>query len=795
MTFSKALITSAIALALLSACGNNDSGVAAGDDGDVAAGGGTTGNGTGGGTGNVNTGNTGNEGNEGNEGAENQQRLRVIDNSDEFYTALREGLIRQAGAGELSTDDVLVTVADSNAGSDTGGADGADESVATSGGADGGATASADLAPPSGRPVDADVATTEQASNEVTGTNVQEIGVDEADRIKTDGEHLFVLDTRYSNVFPVEPGIIEDTAADVADQSSFPIEQGPATTLRILALDASAPDASPVRDLAIDLAGRNPTGMYLHGSGDNQSIILTSSGFGGYWAAWHDPYAFGGVDSVITRVDVSNPSDAQVSDNYHIDGQIISSRRIGNNLFVASRFYPQIPGVVPYSLSQDELRNAVEAADLEALLPRFTRNSDNASQPLVNPAGCFVAEAPRDDYYYSPDIITLAVIDLNTMQLTDSECYLGATETLYASPNAVYLATTQWDYLDLPAVDFDDVAADIAFVDPRVNTDIHQFTINGNGLDYAGSGAVTGHLGWNELRKPFRMSEKDGNLRVATFSDRQAPDVSPINVSVLQPTGQGALRLIAELPNNNRPEHIGKPGEQLYASRFLGDKGYLVTFRQTDPLYVIDFSNPADPFIAGELEIAGYSDYLQPIGEDYLLGIGKDAVPAPDRWGDGRGALAQGVKLSLFNVADPQAPVEVQSVVIGQRGTEATALQNHRAITIQPATDQHPTRVAFGIDVAGRPNPTEAPSGRDATIWYPWNFTGLHGFEVRTGADAGVSSTGVMIVESASNGDFRYGPLAGDDRSVIFNDSVYYIHGPDVYAAPWSDMGNRVGPR
>lgn len=755
--FRKTLVAAATSVVMLAACSSDDPGVAVG---------------------------SGTDGGNPDGSEQNLRRLRVVDNSDEFYSALREALIRQAGT---SGNDVLAVT---------------DDVQATAGGAadsDGSSAESSDLA--SAPTATADSAgSSDSGNNEVTGTNVQEVGVDEADRIKTDGEHLFVLDTQYSNVSPLaEPGIAVDPIAAPTDVpeggSTMPAPQQTLTDLRILSLAPDAPDASLVATVSIDLGGRNADGMYLYSNGDDQSVVLTSSGFPNYWAYWNSPYSFASLTSSITRVDVSDPAQASVSDHYQIDGQIISSRRIGKNLFVASRFYPQIPGFDPYALGPDEVRNTVEAADLEALLPQYTRNSDGQTQPLFDPAGCFVADAPRNDYYYSPDIITLAVIDLDTMQLSDSECYLGASETLYASPNAVYLATTQWDYSGVPEINFDDVAADIPYVDPRVDTDIHQFTISDGQLDYVGSGKVRGHLGWDELRKPFRMSEKDGYLRVATLSDRQASDVSPINVSVLQPDGQGSLKLISELPNENRPLHIGKPGEQLYASRFLGDKAYLVTFRQTDPLYVIDLSNPADPLVAGELEIAGYSDYLQPIDENYLLGIGKDAVPAPDLWGDGRGALAQGVKLSLFNVSNPAAPVEVQSIVIGQRGTEATALRNHRAITIQPATDQHPTRVAFGIDVAGLANPAGAPTGDQASIWYPWNYTGLHGFEVRTGADAGVTSTGVMVVESAAGGDFQYGPLGGDDRSVIFNDSVYYIHGPDVYAAPWSDMGNRVGPR
>jgi len=734
-------------------------------------------------------------------GEQDLRKLRVIESSDAFYKELKGALIAQAAGGrdtyavQEGGAQASETVADTNA---------ASPAAAPSSTGNTQSTGSESVADGS-------------SQSDVTGTNVQEVGVDEQDRVKnsSDGRHLYVLHSSYPDVYPVDgPAIVdspEGVSAGLPEEpgvATSPVPQNFSTVLRILELDAATPDATPVRDVVIDLTGRQADGMYLHENGDERSILLTSTG-SGYWENWQDPAAFSGLDSVITRIDVSDPANAAITANFRIDGQIISSRRIGKHLFFASRYYPTIPGVEPWSQTPEEWQATVDATDLSTLMPQYTNDSSSTITPLVDPAGCFAAEKPENDQWYSPDIITLGVIDLDTMDLTDSECYLGATETLYASPNAVFLATTRWDYsygpgavpepaiLSEPQIVDSDVATQPAppepYYDPRVDTDIHQFDINGGSLVYVGSGSVRGHLGWNPLRKPFRMSEHNGYLRVATFSDELRPGISPINISVLEANGQGSLVRIAELPNENRPEHIGKPGEQLYASRFLGDKAYLVTFRQTDPLYVVDMSNPSDPFLAGELEIAGYSDYLQPIGESYLLGIGKDAVAATDGWGDGRGALAQGVKLSLFDVSDVSAPREVQSVVVGQRGTESTALHNHHAITIQAATEQHPTRVAFGIDVAGDATPDSRPSGDAAFEWHQWSYTGLHGFEVRTGSDAGITTTGVLRVEN-SNGPYAY-PGAGDDRSVMVNDSVFYIHGANVWSAPWNDMANPVGPR
>lgn len=730
------------------------------------------------------------------------RRLKTLDSSDNFYTALREGLLAQGGqyggGVDFATDDLVVpATADTN--------DGGDAALSSTSGGEG----------------------STEGNNEVTSTNVQEQGVDEQDWVKVsaDGELLYVLNSTYPNVYPaVGPGIVDEGDANVPDQvgvvepgevdaggtdeadvggadediatTSVFAPQSVETTLRILQLDADSPDATPLNDLDIPLQGRSADGFYLYENGGARTAIVTSTG-GGYWSYWGEPTAFAGLDSVIAKVDISDPDNASVSGSFKLDGQIISSRRIGKHLFFASRYYPALPGEQPWTQSEEDWQQLVDNTDLTTLLPQYSNDDSGETNSLIDPASCFVTDA-NNDYVYSPDVITLGVIDLDTLQLTDSECYLGGSETLYASPNAVFLATTQYDYSAGPVLDTgelvdidNDFPVDDLWYDPRVDTDIHQFDIDNGQLVYAGTGTVEGHLGWNLLRKPFRMSEKDGYLRVATFNDRQGSDQSPILLTVLRADGQGNLAQVSRLPNEQEPGFIGKPGEQLYASRFLGDRAYLVTFRQTDPLYIVDLSNPAAPRVEGELEIRGYSDYLHPVSENYLLGIGKDAV-AVDGRGDGRGALVQGVKLSLFDVSNPAAPSEVQSVLLGERGTDSQALSDHRAITVQAATEEHPMRVSFGVNVAGTAFPETVNSGGDANSYRSWTYTGLHGFDIKVGDDAGIIPRGSIVVETAGQGGY---PSYNQDRSVMVNDSIFYVHGNLVYAAPWADLATPTPAR
>jgi len=698
-----------------------------------------------------------------------QARLKTLDDSEAFFSALKEALINYGGSfgGAFDEQDTAVGAPIALPSTTPSAQQGAADSGSESG----------------------------SGAIEVTSTNVQEQGVDEQDRVKVNaaGTQLFVLNSEYT--FDGEQmGPIDTDSTDIVlpPLDTSPGMQEVSTTLRILELDSETPDANSIIDLSVDLNGQVADGFYLYES-DNESSAIISSAGGGFWGYWDQPIAFSGLQSTFAKVDIEDAANASLTETFTVDGQIISSRRIGDSLFFASRYYPVVPGTQQVEPSTDEWIAIIDSADLAALMPQYTRSGSDETTPLADAAACFVAPVSTDQSYYSPDIIVLGVIDLASMELRDSKCFLGATETLYASTESVFLATTQYSYSQGPmSVDGDQVDVDVdvfdidtEWFDPRTSTDVHQFDIESDQLTYAGSGSVQGHLGWNPLRKPFRMSESGDYLRVATMNDRQGPEHSPILMHILQADGQGVLRQVSRLPNEELPQHIGEPGEQLYASRFVGDRAYLVTFRQTDPLYVVDLADPAKPAVKGELKIDGYSDYLHPITDDFLLGIGKDAIAADDEQGDGRGAWVQGIKLSLFDVSDPANPAEVQSLVVGERGTDSVALSNHRAITIQAATELHPTRVSFGIDVFGELSP--AVTQGEPFAGSAWNYTGLHGFDVTVGDNASIAPQGVLIVDSA-NESGRSFPNYGDDRSVMVNDAVFYVNESSVYPALWNNL-------
>jgi hypothetical protein len=229
-------------------------------------------------------------------------------------------------------------------------------------------------------------------------------------------------------------------------------------------------------------------------------------------------------------------------------------------------------------------------------------------------------------------------------------------DLVYASATGLYVATPRW---------FDPAAA--GDVPPRGSTLIHKLdTSDPSRTTYRGSGVVAG---W--LVGQFAMSEHEGRLRVASTEEPdwwsgEGQDASESRVTVLRDAG-------GKLVREGLVTGLGK-GERIYAVRFIGDRGFVVTFRQVDPLYVVDLADPARPAVRGELKIPGFSSYLHPVGDDLLVGIGQAAT---DR---GR---TTGTQVSLFDVSDPAAPRRIAQRELDSDWSEAES--EHHAVLWWPA--------------------------------------------------------------------------------------------------------------
>ncbi|NVK31313.1 MAG: beta-propeller domain-containing protein, partial [Gammaproteobacteria bacterium] len=482
---------------------------------------------------------------------------------------------------------------------------------------------------------DAILADTATTGTETSGTNTQETGVDEADRIKVHQDHLYLARQSEGSI-----DIYQLQGARHAKRGQLVIGEQPLEGLYINNGHLTA------------LSGATAFGMYHWGMPE---IIFDDVAVGGYVV---QP-----TDIQINHYDLGKPDQPTEQSQLSFDGQLLSSRMIKGELIMAMSYNPVLPDLRYYPTSEADLaynKTIIANTPLGAWLPTYSINGVVQGNYL-NPEGCY-ATGYNGAY---PTIISLVKVSFDNTPTISSNCFIGEAETLYASTESAYLATTQFNYSAA-----DNWAADIT-------TDVHKFNLGD--LSYRGSAAVPGQLPDYSSMRPFALSEHNDVLRMVTYTGVSAD--SPASIHALTEV-MGSLQRISSLPNSTYPDPIGKEGERIYAIRMLGDRGYVVTFRATDPLYVLDLTDPLAMRVSGELEITGFSDYLHIINDRYLLGVGYDAIV--DSEGDFRGALTQGVKLSVFDVADPTNPIEVDSKLIGKRGTSTEVSSDHHAFAALP---------------------------------------------------------------------------------------------------------------
>lgn len=596
-----------------------------------------------------------------------------------------------------------------------------------------------------------------------TTTNLQETGVDEADRFKSDGQHFFVL------------GRNADASADsLTVRRLSPVVAGqPKSGSRVIATLALPADALYTRAyLANARPNRQPDVLLAIGEVGGYSFPM----FGAPIAIAHDwfvPWDWRAGQTEALWLDVADAAAPRLGRRVTLDGYHVASRRSGETVYLVTRYTPNLPDVTPYPANEAQVasnQRAIETATLNDLLPKWSL--DGVIQgPLVAAADCYRDATTQA----SADLIVVSAIDLaNPQAAPRAQCLTGGSESVYVSTEALYVATTDQTYSILPVAD----ATDLARYPETISTRIHKFALGTDGPAYRGSGSVTGHLGWEQDKKPFRMGEHQGVLRVVTSVGETWDGSATTRLSLLR-EADGKLATVSELPSSQRPAALGKPGESLYAARFIGTRGYLVTFRVTDPLYVLDLADPADPKIAGELEIPGYSDYLQPIGERWLIGVGKEALP--DTKGDSRGAWYQGVKVALFDVADPSQPKEVNSLVIGKRGSQSAALTDHHAFTLLATGNATGELARLALPIERHDILTAGADADDPRTWYDWRDTGLHLFSVN---DTGLTARATLIAET--RGSETQPSVSGyDDRAFLNGQEVHYLHGQDMWASLW----------
>ena len=481
-----------------------------------------------------------------------------------------------------------------------------------------------------------------------SGAPVQEAGVDEDDLLKTDGRNLYTLSP---GSLTGEPGVFARIDAWTG------LQQGGLNAAGRFALRQQDDVSVQVR------------GMLLADQASRLAVIGES--FSAVAAAPDCPPEFACVSPVIGEpeslgttvhlLDVSSPQTITLARHYRIDGRLVGSRRIGNVLYLATVHRPVLAlDQLPAGATDAQRREAIDGLSAPDLLPRMSTDGGD-SRPLLAESDCYVQV---ENASFEIQVTTVIAFDLSIASARPSaRCVVGGADALYLSPSALYLATSRY-----PVVQ---TQSGLRYAS-EARTDIHKFAVTGTRVEYRGSGEIAGHLGWDRERAAYRMSEYEGDLRVLTFTgeigwatriDASFSGIppSPATLTILRETGASpGLAAVSAVPNPKRPESIGLPGEQVYGVRFVGDRAYVVTFRQTDPVYVLDLSDPLDPRVTGELKMPGFSDYLYALENGLLLGVGKDATV------DGE---LGGVKVVLIDVANPARPVLLASRVWGDRGS------------------------------------------------------------------------------------------------------------------------------
>ena len=450
-----------------------------------------------------------------------------------------------------------------------------------------------------------------------SGTNVHEAGVDEPDLIKTDGRRIVTVADGVLRVVDAQRRV-QTGAVSLHDDGPEPYRWQPADLLlhggRVLVL---------LEDLWHGPAISRPA--------TEPSLLPT-------------PRPITGAQLLLVDIGADTP---RVVGTYAVDGRLVDARTVDSVVRVVVRSAPRLefPTHDPTAGDDERLeanREVVRTADLDAWLPRYEVTADGVT--TTGQVDCTALSRPAS--YSGTSMLTVLTFDLaaGTLGNGDPVSVLADGDTVYSNGHSLYVASDQrWQAVPMPEPvpeppDQPAREGDPEWPEPR--TKIYKFDISQPGPPrYVAAGAVDG---W--LINQYAMNEWNGHLRVATTSG----DVMGWGGG--EPDSESTVFVLAErdgaLVETGSVGGLGY-GERIYSVRFAGPIGYVVTFRETDPLYTVDLRNPSAPRVLGELKITGYSSYLHPVGGGYVLGIGQEA--------DLRGVI-QGTQLSLFDVSDLTDP-------------------------------------------------------------------------------------------------------------------------------------------
>ena len=451
----------------------------------------------------------------------------------------------------------------------------------------------------------------EEGSDDFSGTNNQVDDVDEMDNVITDGKYIYSIQNNGVNI------TLAYTEAQKTEVLSNYKE------INYLIEDTDCP------------SGYYVTGLYV----DDDYLVVVGSQYDYncefdfdeqvdgefyYYDFWY------GYNNNVKVYVYDKNDDFSLESEYDLSGNLVGTRKIDDNLFIVTNSY------IPFSNSE---------LNLDEFLPYYVVEDTTV---VVDYTDIVYVEGTSPNSFTS-----FYAIDIDH-DLIDMEVVLGDSGyNLYVSTDNIYLVGSIYYFTAFAEL------LDVEDPISETKTAILKIAITDADLEYVTTGIVSGYT-----LNQFSMDEHNGNLRIATTTGWWGAEVN-----------NRLFILDKDLNQISVIEHLGKVGETIKSVRFVGDYGYIVTFEQTDPFYVLNLSNPEEPFEEGILEVTGFSAMLQPLGENFMLGIG---------FGDNHGGT-NGLKISIYDISDKENPFVFDEVIFDYEDFGwgySTATYNHKDLLV-----------------------------------------------------------------------------------------------------------------
>lgn len=576
------------------------------------------------------------------------------------------------------------------------------------------------------------------SKNDYSQTNIQVEGVDEPDIVKSDGEYVYVISKKDLFIIKAYP----TDQAEIVSKIQF----------------KSRPSDIFINEDKIAVFGGNP-------------MILETALYKSFRR--QNEYTF---FKVFDIADKKNPKLVRELD---LEGSYSDARMIGDYVYLVTADYN-------YSY-----------IDGEPVLPRVLDKGEVLPEKCQDKAKCFTPDVYYFDLpYTSYNFTNVTAINIkNNEESISGDLYLMSnTQNIYVSPQAMYITYTKYiseqqirmgvleefllprmpenDRKKITAIEntenyiltqeekmskieqiitryltslsndeqssiekelqekidqkYEDISKEME------KTVIHKIVLDGKNIEYKTFGEVTGNV-----LNQFSMDENNGFFRIATTKNRDWL-VRPIAAGKMSESESynNLYVLDDEMKQVGAIERIAE-GERIYSVRFIGSRAYMVTFQQTDPLFVIDLGDPRAPKILGELKIPGFSNYLHPYDENTLIGFGKETTS--NQWG---GVTTKGVKLSLFDVSNVAEPKEIDTYVMGGSGSDSLALSDHKAflfsksknlLSVPVSLNEGQARLVFsgamvfsvnqnGFKMKGKIDHSDGGRSSESDYWHGYGF-------------------------------------------------------------------------